>query len=543
MGMAIGAKRQASQCYTWTFPICPHDVAIDLPVVRTLAELAVADGPQQGLLLGTRERGLTRIAAFEPLAALDAAGIADRMATIRRPVVGYYRIREGCAFILDPAEIHIAKSLFSEPGSVVLLIERRPSGGAEGAFAFWRGEAFVSNLPRPFPFDAVVLAAQPPQPLREPEPDPLLPEPRPSILNWNAAALGLVACTILGASILPLIWSTAAPRAERAVNLPAPPMPPPAISTVSHSAGDIQIAWDPRDLSTATAGLLRIADGDLRHYVALSLSQLRHGSIVFTPARGAVSAELKVLLVNGRMVEIPVSDSPASLPTPAPPALPSRPVVRVSAVAAARPGRVPARSQPPVFVHQAVAGRFELASPVSLAPEAVGALPEAPVVQVAPRTDPVLTASLPPPPPPSRVRLGPAVDRAVRAGSGRLIWTGSLERRGVIEFEGRSASVGSITGGLPGVPVNVTVSPAEFGSDGLEVYTTDARLNHHVEPPSASNGWNRVTYIWDPQRVRQIAVLETPNASNRFSHLALRSDARRLSLLVIDWHAQTPAAP
>jgi hypothetical protein len=139
-----------------------------------------------------------------------------------------------------------------------------------------------------------------------------------------------------------------------------------------------------------------------------------------------------------------------------------------------------------------------------------------------------------------RVRLGPPVDRGVRTGSGRLIWTGTLERRGVIEFEGRSASVGSLTGSLPGVPVHVTVSPAEFGSNGLEVYTTDAQLNHRVEPPSAANGWNRITYVWDPERVRQIAVLETPNPSNRFSHLALRSDARRVSLLVIDWQAQTP---
>jgi hypothetical protein len=70
------------------------------------------------------------------------------------------------------------------------------------------------------------------------------------------------------------------------------------------------------------------------------------------------------------------------------------------------------------------------------------------------------------------------------------------------------------------------------------VYTTDSKLDKHVEAPSARNGWNRITYIWDPERVRQIAVLEQPNASNRFSHLALRSDARRCSMLVIDWAAR-----
>jgi hypothetical protein len=110
----------------------------------------------------------------------------------------------------------------------------------------------------------------------------------------------------------------------------------------------------------------------------------------------------------------------------------------------------------------------------------------------------------------------------------------------VLEFEGRSVSVGALNGSLPGVPVHVTVSPAEFASDGMVVYTTDARLHNHVEPPNAANGWNRITYIWDPERVRQIAILETPNPANRFTHLALRNDARHLSMLVIDWQTQPP---
>ena len=160
---------------------------------------------------------------------------------------------------------------------------------------------------------------------------------------------------------------------------------------------------------------------------------------------------------------------------------------------------------------------------------------------MAPSAASIQAASLPTPPAPPRVRLNSPVDRLKPASSGRLIWTGSLARRGVVEFDGRSVTVGSLNGSLPGVPVHVTVSPAEFADGGLVVYTTDAALNGHVEPPSATNGWNRITYSWDPERVRRIAVLETPNPSNRFSHLALRSDARHVSMLVIDWQAQTPA--
>ena len=121
------------------------------------------------------------------------------------------------------------------------------------------------------------------------------------------------------------------------------------------------------------------------------------------------------------------------------------------------------------------------------------------------------------------------------ASTGRLIWTGTLQRRGVVELEGHSATLGALSGALPGVPVALTISPAEFSEDGLIVYTTDASRNNHTEPPSARNGWNKVRFAWDPERVRQIVPLETPNPSNHFSRLSLRNDARRCSMLLIDW--------
>jgi hypothetical protein len=530
--MAMRAKAAAPQCYTWTFPICPHDVAIDFSAVRALAhELSSTAGPRQGLLFGVREPRLTRITAVAPMPALDGPVFAACIPAARPPVVGYYRIREGSAFIFDPSEIALARSVFPEPGSVVLLIERRESGAAEGTFAFWRGDAFVANLPRPFPIDAAALAALPPAP---PEPKPA--ESRPSILRRNAAAIGLVAAAVVGIGILPLIWLASGPPADPHAPLAVAPAAPPVVSSDANPPGDIRIAWNPDNLSTATSGLLGILDGDIRHHVTLDLDQLRYGSIIYTPGSGPVSVQLKLLLADGKMVEIPVSNAPAPPSEPPPRALPKPAVV----VARSRP--IPVPSTPPTVARRQIAKRFEFATPVGRTPRSAPALPDAPSVQMATPSAPVLTASLPAPaPPPSRVRLGPSVDRTVSTGSGRLIWTGTLERRGVVEFDGPSASVGSLTGSLPGVPVSVTVLPAEFGNGGLVLYTSDARLHLHVEPPSAANGWNRITYIWDPERVRQIAVLETPNPSNRFSHLVLRSDARHVSMLVIDWKAQSPA--
>jgi hypothetical protein len=124
------------------------------------------------------------------------------------------------------------------------------------------------------------------------------------------------------------------------------------------------------------------------------------------------------------------------------------------------------------------------------------------------------------------------------ATTGRLIWTGTLQRRGVVELEGHSATLGTLSAALPGVPVALTISPAEFSGDGLIVYTTDASRNGRTEPPSVRNGWNQVHFVWDPERVRQITVLEPPNPSNHFSRLSLRNDSRRCSMLLIDWAAR-----
>jgi hypothetical protein len=119
--------------------------------------------------------------------------------------------------------------------------------------------------------------------------------------------------------------------------------------------------------------------------------------------------------------------------------------------------------------------------------------------------------------------------------SGRLIWTGSLGRRGVVEIDGAKASVGTLLGTLPGVPVNLTISPAQFGEKGLVIYTNDAGRNLRREPAGSSNGWNATTFEWDPERVRQIAVLEAPHSTNSFERLVLRNDARNCAVIVIEW--------
>jgi hypothetical protein len=119
-----------------------------------------------------------------------------------------------------------------------------------------------------------------------------------------------------------------------------------------------------------------------------------------------------------------------------------------------------------------------------------------------------------------------------------LIWSGELGRRGVVEIEGAHASTGTLSGSLSGVPVVVHAWPAEFTHDGLTVYTGDSAARGRKEPASKASGWNTVNFQFDPERARELVVLEAPSRINDFNRLVLRNDARACPIIVIDWSVQ-----
>jgi hypothetical protein len=110
-----------------------------------------------------------------------------------------------------------------------------------------------------------------------------------------------------------------------------------------------------------------------------------------------------------------------------------------------------------------------------------------------------------------------------------------MSRRGVVEIEGSRASIGSLSGGLPGIPVAIRVSPAEFSSQGLLVYSADVSSDRRREQPSVDNGWNATRFQWEPSRARDLVVIEAPNPSNDFKRLVVRNDARTCSVMLVEW--------
>ncbi len=544
-------KRDGPFSYTWSFALCPHRVQIDLAIIEALqGEMAASSDSVQGLLFGQTGRGTVEINGWWPIPALNRERIAGALETETRDVRGYYVIREGSAFILSPAEIALAQEFFSKPGSVVLLIERRRKGPAEATFYFWRGDVLVHNLPLPFPLHAGILSGQPPVPAEDPV---LAPAPSTGIMSGRGRALVIAlyaASAVAGAGIVATQFRHHQRPAVQRPELSEVSPPADATWISAEPKRDLELTWDPRaeSVANATAGVLKIEDGGVTRQMSLDVGELLLGAVLYAPASDRIGVQLTVLQRDGRMLPAPIAAQPAAVSPPAP-------------VAAAAPASEPARKDPvpapeavtkkPEVLQQTAAVRRPALKRFTWTRADRAAPSVTPVLEIPPQAPPVvnpavLTAELPhgalvsptlPAPPPPRPTPSPVPAAPAKSVSrvGRVIWTGTLLRRGVVELDGRSASVGSVTGALPGAPINLSVTPAEFGPDGLMVYTTDASRHNRVEPPSAGNGWNKVTYVWAPERVREIAVLESPSPANGFNRLALRSDARRCSMLLIDW--------
>ena len=61
-------------------------------------------------------------------------------------------------------------------------------------------------------------------------------------------------------------------------------------------------------------------------------------------------------------------------------------------------------------------------------------------------------------------------------------------------------------------------------------------MTDRTEAPGPTTGWNRLLAEWDPDRVKQLRVLEAPSANNQFARLVVRNEARSCKAIVVEWH-------
>lgn len=94
---------------------------------------------------------------------------------------------------------------------------------------------------------------------------------------------------------------------------------------------------------------------------------------------------------------------------------------------------------------------------------------------------------------PNGTAVTPAAPAYAGPTSGTILWSGTLEKNGTVEIDGKTASVGSLQGSLPGVPVMIAIAAKEF------------------------------------------AVAVAPSPANNWTRLVIRSKKRRHAVIQIQW--------
>ncbi len=518
-----------------------------------------------GVLYGSRDGDRLSVLAFAELGCEHALGPGfvlspkDREAIellLKPPAgletIGWFRSHTRSGLTLDESDRERFGRYFGEVRSTGLVLKPTHWGPTEAAF-FVReiGGEILPLQPRPFTIEAprqkqeqsmqaecvaaapdVVEAAAPTEPIPANElVEPLMPTVQP---GWRR--LGLIAALgLFGVALTVYFW----PRTSSKLGLQA----------YAAAPGQIRIEWNHSSspVSKAASGSLQIRDGDTERTIPLDRDQLHVSSLVYLQTNSRITVRMRVDPSRSgspsaeETIEVVGSPAPASAqiaestPPPAPQAHPpieerSRIIEYVEAPATPTP-------QKPISQPSALPVRkFQASFPQRSAPAPRETmLPAAPVVLTGMNPDmtlPDIFGTMAP----MAAKPAPQIYSGPR--SGRLIWTGELDRRGVIEIERDRSSIGALSGSLCALAADYRILPAEFTRDGLVAYTLDGSANGRREPPSKSNGWNSVQFVYDPVRVKELVVLEQPSPVNNFGRLVLRNDVRTYHVVVIDWTAR-----
>ena len=336
---------------------------------------------------------------------------------------------------------------------------------------------------------------------------------------------------------------------------------------VTASGQQLRIEWDPamEVVRQATFGILEIKDlggGPMPVRLKLGPEILHNGSVLYSKPSDKVSIRLQ--LVDGKqrtsesMVYFLAREQPPpkveSNPKPEetiavaiPPAEERRESRgqenRMASLAdqeKARAADVKTFRPPPAGILRT--GKAQSSGPVRDVVQAPIEPPKIPISLPQPPVTPLIashTELAPPPPVLENTKPGLSKPGVVKLSSapvsGRIIWTGELRRGGVLRITDRGPSSGTMNGVLPGGPIKVSVHAAELLDGAIAVYTSGPSARQSAEAPSRRNGWNVTVYKWDPKRAQDVAVVETPAASNGWKQLVVKSINRTTSMIIVDW--------
>jgi len=527
-----------------------------------------------GILYGVREAGCVRVLSFAELPCEHSSGPRFLLSENDRSMLtdllhppdeletlGWFRTHTRSNLELDADDREIFDQYFAQPESVTLILKPSHWGPASAAF-FVRERCGKVVLATPWEFVLTPLKSETVAPASteaetseaetsieearstadEPDIAPEYEPPAPVELTAGTPeprrAWAWAFCA--GAVLVTAAAVAFGSRPSQKIELQAHAIVP----------GQVSIQWNrrPQPVLDGASGVLEIQDGDSVTRLALNAERINSGTVTYSQLTGHIKVRVRVAASNkGAVATEATTDyfGPPALRKPPPEV--RRDVRPVEAEVAAMPHSsvTDAQEQPlqtmigerplPPLSAKVIRKAILVTDARTSARLGPAALPSPPALEPGPPRPIGLPEFLSAPTP------SPASIESVsygRARSGRLIWTGQLTRRGVVELDGEHASVGSATGALPGTALSVRVLPAEFSRDGLIVYTADRARDGITEAPSKSNGWNAMHFRFDDTRASALVVLEAPNRSNGFTRLVMRNEGRDCSVVVVDWKLQ-----
>ena len=288
-------------------------------------------------------------------------------------------------------------------------------------------------------------------------------------------------------------WALAAPPPVTPVV--APPAPPPAPPTPAAPWPPVAAQPSPAPVAAPqpaknAAMMVALVASLVLLLAAIALLAYKLYFQNRAAAPSATPAQPATISQPAPQTPAPAPETPVPGPTPELPASAVAPAAAGPQTSLPTPGTQPQQpSRSPAPVSQAGRPTPMPQTSTPQVPPPAGAPPSQaasePPQPAAPRAEILKPQPAAPPAPVKPAYSGPS--------SGVLIWSGQLQRDGLVEITGSSASSGTLRGELPGAPVIVEVEPKDVGV---------------AEAPSPANGWKR---------------------------LVLRSRTRRLSVVTIKW--------
>lgn len=575
----MGTAKQ-EQVARWNIP--GHDQEIEIPL-GVAAEIVAAakEGfnrfPRGGLevggvLFGIREEERVQVRAARPIPCKHMLGpsfvltseehdeLAARLLALKDEPelaglvpVGWYHSHTRSGLLLSDADCHLHNRHFPQPWQIAVLVRPEAGRPAELGVFVRRPDEELSPRPALVVNEEALLSAGPPEPgdaSEQPEPREGVPGPgwtggrlvRPAAL---AAGIVVMAAILLigfreelrpGAAVASL-WD----RTKRYWIGPAAPVVERPFALSLASAGkDLLIRWNAAGgLASGQRVVLAVSDGAQRREFPLDAEAFARGEFRWERRAERVVVTLSSTGSGGRALrESAYFLGPPPSEPPEPPQvrlIPTLESEKAQLEIAVRRQKLDSDTLAARLASLAAALKAKLAAPPAPAPEK----PAVTLTQKSPEAAAAPVELIQRPEATPAARPGPASPGGaapLTAQSGRLLWTGSLGPGRILTIQGRQASIGSLSGQLPGRPVRVTVYPAELTSKGLVVYTSEPKHSGAgvTEASGPANAWTRTTYRYAPEKVALIQVVQAPGEANGWRAIWLRSGAP-LSALVIDW--------